>query len=155
MARHAHIGTRCVILGVLGCLALGGCKSGISDKDIRYVTIGDVRTLMERQKASPDDSVVLLLDPRPPRKFAEGHLPGAENLQTPAISRNGRIDPKISATERVIVYGDDQGSPAAKAMTKRLLEIGYTRVRMFAGGMQAWREAGYEVVTETDELAVP
>jgi rhodanese-related sulfurtransferase len=47
----------------------------------------------------------------------------------------------------IIVYSEDSNSPKAKAMTKRLGEMGYRRVTMLRGGLAAWKQSGRAVDT--------
>lgn len=57
-----------------------------------------------------------------------------------------------SPTEKleVIVYCDCPNDVSAAAVSKRLLQKGYARVRPFAGGIEAWQAAGYELEVLVD-----
>lgn len=117
----------------------------MSEATIAFVGLDEVRELQGKDATEP--RTLLLIDPRPSRRYAEAHLPGAASIQLPETPALGGRDPRIQGHSHVIVYGDNPASPTARAMTKRLLAIGYTGVRMFAGGLEAWRAADLPVET--------
>jgi rhodanese-related sulfurtransferase len=132
-------------------VAGGGCGKGVSEKTIAYASLDEVRELQGEDESDP--RTLLLIDPRPLRRYAEGHIPGAMTLQLPEVPAYGGRDPRLQGHDHLIVYGEDPASPTARAMTKRLLAIGYEGVRLFAGGMEAWIEADLPV--ETSEMPAP
>lgn len=126
-------------------LAQTGCQTRITDADIRNVEITEVRALALRQERAPGEPIVALIDARSSARFADGHIPGARNLHLPDLPARGRKDPQLDRYKHIIVYGENPATPSALGMTKRLMTFGYGGVRMFAGGMSAWREAGYPI----------
>lgn len=120
-----------------------GCETKITDSDIRFVKVAEVRDLTSRQARAPDSRLVALIDPRAAATFKSGHLPGARNLKLPQVPERSSPDPELASFKHLIVYGDNPGSVAARAMTKRMMAVGYKGVRLFAGGVEEWREAGY------------
>jgi rhodanese-related sulfurtransferase len=129
------------ILAVIAALA--GCENTTRDTDIRPVRLSELRTLLDRERAG-DRNVILLIDPRPEKRFAEGHIPGARNIRLPQIDPKRDRDPFIESHEQIVVYGDDPASASARGMVKRLLASGYKRVRLYAGGLGEWVSRGYE-----------
>jgi 3-mercaptopyruvate sulfurtransferase SseA len=125
-------------------VATGGC-SEISDADIKQVKISEVRTLTLRQAEKPESRLVVFIDPRAKARYDIAHLPGARNLKLPQVAEKSGIDPAIAAYDHIIVYGTDPGNAAASAMTKRMMSVGYDHVRLFAGGITEWVQAGYAV----------
>lgn len=124
-------------VGVLyGC---GGPQ--ITEKDIKSVSAAEVRSLRSDPK-----NKVLLVDPRSERAFAEGHIPGAQNITLDAVDlRTQRIDPRLVGYNQIIVYGNDPGDGPARAMTKRLLAVSSTDTRMFVGGLSEWARLGWPI----------
>jgi 3-mercaptopyruvate sulfurtransferase SseA len=116
--------------------SLGGCDRKVKDTDIKIVSVSEVKLMVDRGQRNPSE--VLLVDPRPAKYYDEGHLPGARNIQLPQIDPKDDMDPGISRHNAIVVYGDNPGSAVARAMTKRLLAVGYDGVRFFAGGVQEW-----------------
>lgn len=131
-----------VFLGAV-CIGggLGGCSKQITDKDIKSISLTEVRALME----SGRPGAVLLIDPRSEAAFAQGHLPGARNIQLDEVRADRGTDPTLERYGALVVYGDDPGTGSAVAMTKRLMMTGYKGVRWFAGGLSEWRRAGLKV----------
>ena len=90
--------------------------------------------------AGPSASM-LLVDPRPAQRFAEGHLPGARNITLADVSTNARPTELASADKRV-VYANDPGAPTGIGMAKRLVQLGYGDVYLLEGGLLGWKLAG-------------
>lgn len=131
------------MLAAASVLVLAGCNGGVTDADIKRISLGEVRDLVDKSEGRGD--LLLLVDPRPASAFAAGHLPGARNLPLPPAEADRGRDPTIARYQNIVVYGDDPGSPIAKAMTKRLMHLGYQGVRFFAGGLAEWSERGHPV----------
>jgi 3-mercaptopyruvate sulfurtransferase SseA len=142
---------------LVACLpGLCGCETSTSDKDIAkesvLVSLADVRQLMNEAE-SGEDRPMMLIDPRAPKFFAEGHLPGATNLRLPEVREDAARDPAIEQYGRLVVYGDNPGSPVARAMFKRLLAVGYSGVRFYPGGVDEWLRSGYPLETSEPPVA--
>ncbi len=125
------------------CLAFaGGCES-VSDKDIKNVSALEVRRMFENSKKKSDE--VVFLDPRSPAEFAGGHIPGARNLRLIDVPPDAVVDKGLDRFDNIVVYGANPASAPAKAMTKRLLAVGYGDVRFMVGGLEEWVEIGGEL----------
>lgn len=136
-----------LILGfsLVACVLLtGGCEPAVSDRDVVLISLPEVRELLARQDAG-DDRAVLLIDPRAPKYFDAGHLPGAINLRLHQAREDAPRDPALAGRSRLVVYGRNPGSAVAKAMFKRMLAIGYSGLRFYPGGVEEWVERGYEL----------
>lgn len=125
----------------LGLLA--GCESDPSDKDIEYISLGELRTLLEGKDASK----TLLVDPRAPQDYDAGHIPGAQNygINSERAKTGGGLNPVFKGYKHLIVYGDNPSPGPAQAMAKRLMYMKADNVRVFGGGMMEWRRAGLSV----------
>jgi rhodanese-related sulfurtransferase len=101
---------------------------------IKNVSIGDLKKMIDTKEN------VIILDVRDKNELEDGKIPGAVN-----ISR-GMLEFKVGMqipdrTTRIIVYcGLDLRSPLA---TKTLNDMGYVNAVNLAGGLKAWKEAGY------------
>ena len=141
------------------CLAVaaGGCRTKVTDSDIRFAELSEVRALTLQQERDPAKRIVAMIDARSSARFDDGHVPGARNLRLPELPRRGRKDPELDRYRHVIVYGENPSTPSARGMTKRLMVFGYDGVRLFAGGMSEWRQAGYPVasVDDSEQEVVP
>jgi len=86
----------------------------------------------------------VLLDVLPPEVFREGRLPGSVNACVYEVTFLDQAralvpDPRTP----VVVYCAGESSRASEDAAERLSAAGYGEVHRFAGGREAWREAGY------------
>ena len=107
------------------------------------VDLGELTALMDSAAEHP--SKLVIVDPRPESDYAAGHIPGAVNLRLPDVGEDMRRPPVLAGRKTIVVYGEDPGSAVAKGMAKKLISLRYKGVRMFAGGIKAWRGAGLGV----------
>ena len=101
---------------------------------IKEVSIDDVKKMIDTKEN------VIILDVTDKHEFEGGHLPGAIN-----ISR-GTLEFKVALiipdkNSKIVVYcGLDLRGPLA---AKTLNDLGYTNAVNMAGGLKAWKAAGY------------
>jgi len=96
--------------------------------------------LSARVAGRPNDLVIL--DVREADAFAKGHVPGARLL--PRGQLELRINEELpDPTLRIVTYCEFGKISTLAAATLR--ELGYTRASALDGGMQAWRDGGYEL----------
>jgi rhodanese-related sulfurtransferase len=84
---------------------------------------------------------VRLLEILPRESFDAGHLPGAENLPL------GGLDQTVRALvpdrdQLIVLYCSGPTCNNSHLAARRLTELGYRNVRVFAGGKATWRDAG-------------
>lgn len=90
---------------------------------------------------SPDTAII---DVRTPAEFAEGHLPGAVNIDVQSPDFAGQVaglDPSIPYA--VYCRSGNRSQVAIDVMAQN----GLTNVYHLGGGIGAWQQAGGEVVT--------
>ena len=96
----------------------------------------------------------VLLDLRPPKPFAAGHIPGALNLQFNRADLVDRAELLLPRTQRLLVHAEPE--PIARVAAALLRDGGYPVEGHLTGGLAAWRAAGYEVrvlpLLSVDEL---
>jgi rhodanese-related sulfurtransferase len=85
-----------------------------------------------------------VLDVRTPAEFAAGHLPGAVNVDVSSRDFLARVD-QLDRAGTYAVYCRS-GSRSAAAL-QLMSQAGFTSAFDLAGGLQAWQDAGGEVVT--------
>ena len=85
---------------------------------------------------------VVIVDALAPMVYAHSHLPSAINLPLRAIDPEtiGRKLPDRDA--EIIVYCTNPACDDSTRTAARLIELGYTNVRHYAGGKDEWRERG-------------
>ena len=73
--------------------------------------------------------------------FCNGHIPGAVNIPTHRVTElAATLLPDRAAP--IVVYGANQDSGAGDAVARQLAAMGYSRVLRYAGGKEAWLQAG-------------
>jgi rhodanese-related sulfurtransferase len=111
---------------------------------ILTITPPDIRcALLLRQE-------IALLDVRHEAAFATGHPLFAANMAADRISIEAAI--RLPRKDVPIVLYDD-GEGLVPAAGDLLVALGYTNVRALEGGLQAWRDAGYEVFQDVNSYA--
>lgn len=98
----------------------------------------DVETVYDALVTGEDLTVV---DVREPPEYDEAHIPQAKHLQRGVLEHQAAEEfPNKDA--RIVVHcaAGGRGSLAAKS----LKEMGYTNVANMEGGVNAWREKGYD-----------
>jgi rhodanese-related sulfurtransferase len=136
--------TRCTLLILCSAVCcLSGCTVGLNDNYIVFVGGSEVRALMDEAAKPGRAERLALVDPRSAEEFAAGHLPGAIHLEP--IQHGQKPPRRIRDARNVIVYGVDPGDALARGMTKRLMESGVERARLYAGGLREWASAGQPI----------
>lgn len=102
---------------------------------VRELTIDDLR-----QKQEAGDSFHLL-DVREDHEWEKGRLPGSCHLGRGIIERDIESMVPDQGAEIVLYCGGGYRSALA---ADNLQRMGYRNVLSMAGGIRAWREAGYE-----------
>jgi rhodanese-related sulfurtransferase len=86
-------------------------------------------------------SPLVLVDALAPMSYAHSHLPGAINLIPERVDDEAaRRIPDLDAN--VVVYCANAECESSVEVAERLVALGYTNVRHYAGGKAEWTEAG-------------
>lgn len=124
-------------------LATAGCSGRLSDAHIVY--LDDARfqqAVLDRAEGT------LLIDARSPDAFAAGTIPGAVNVQLRDVPVE-EVRRRFAGYSRIIVFGQNPGSPRAAALSKRLL-AGRVSVETYLPGYERWRELRSEGAAQTE-----
>src|SRR5882757_8949956 len=93
---------------------------------------------------------IALLDLRHEVEFATGHPLFAANMAAGRIGLEAELRlPRKDVP--VVIYDAGEGLVAQAA--ERLGALGYGNVRQLDGGLQAWRDAGYELFRDVNSYA--
>jgi len=91
----------------------------------------------------------VFVDARPASQFEAGHIPGARSL--PVYQTDDYLLSFLSAVRPdipVIIYCSSITCEDSRILAEELSAMGYSDIRIFAGGMAAWLEKGYAVAAE-------
>ena len=156
-AVHSAAGTvaRALVLG-LASLALGAAVNLARPRPLPWVE--DWSRRIEKQALALglraadaaqvreliDEGGFFLFDARPEAQYRAGHLPGALPLPSEAFAERvvdylGMLAPE----QEILVYCSGWVCDESLNVCRGLLELGSTNLVLFAGGVEAWTEAGY------------
>ncbi len=91
-----------------------------------------------------------LLDVRHEAEFATGHPLFAANMAYDRIALEAA--PRLPRKDVPIVLYDD-GEGHVQAAAEAFASLGYGNIRSLAGGLKAWRDAGYELFIDVNSYA--
>jgi rhodanese-related sulfurtransferase len=97
-----------------------------------------------------DGKSALILDARPSSFFENGHVPGALNLARDDFANDYRRlnDVLQPAHDKpVIVYCSGGDCHDSRMVANALVSLGFSNVRVFTGGWEAWSAAGLPAST--------
>ena len=105
---------------------------------IARIGVADLRALMDGGKRP------VVVDVRSPgaRDLDPRFIPGA--LAMGAAEVDGRLG-ELPADREIVFYCTCPNEASAAQVAKKLIGLGYTRVRPLHGGLDAWIAAGYEI----------
>lgn len=110
----------------------------MSASRLTQVHMLDAQTLNQRL----DQQSVILIDVREPGEFAEEHIPGA------ALVPLSQFDPhKISQSDDTQLVLYCRSGNRSQIAARKLCEAGFKSVSQLAGGIAAWKAAGYSTIT--------
>lgn len=143
-----------------------GCNS---DKQDRVVVLSESPLIESHElKAQLGKPGLKVIDVRHADAFQQGHVPGAlqvsredmeytsdtlPGMRATAIQMAQLLSRKgIEAGNWLVLY-DDRGNTEAARLWCILKGYGMNRIKLLNGGLKAWQEEGYEIVSATQEPA--
>ena len=111
---------------------------------ISSVTPSEVRTALLLRRE------IALLDVRHEAQFATGHPLFAANMAAGRVALEAAV--RLPRKDVPIVLYDD-GEGLVAVASERLAALGYGNIRQLAGGLQGWKQAGYEVLEDVNSYA--
>ena len=73
-------------------------------------------------------------------------IPGSRRVALDTIEREISETP-LSKGEEIIVYCGGPTCPQSLQAAQKLMDLGYTKVRAYEGGLEEWKNAGNEIET--------
>jgi rhodanese-related sulfurtransferase len=102
-------------------------------------------------RSAVENKTVLIFDARPSAFFLRGHVPGALNLARDNFAQDyRRLSGVLKGADDkpIIVYCSGGACHDSRLVANALLSLGFTNVRVFTGGWEAWSAAGLPVSRE-------
>jgi rhodanese-related sulfurtransferase len=110
------------------------------------------RSEMEQHSISPQDlhallasnQDVLLFDVRLPLDLLTDSeiIPGAQRLAPSEVRENPSLIPKEKES---VIYCTCPGEETSRTILRRVLAMGFNRVKLLKGGLEAWKSSGFAV----------
>jgi membrane protein DedA with SNARE-associated domain/rhodanese-related sulfurtransferase len=100
------------------------------------ISVDDLYELMEQGKQP------VIFDTRAPELVEDGWIPGARFLP---LAKLEECNLDIANDDFVVLYCSCPNEVTAAKIAKALIDKGYINVRPLAGGIDAWKAAGYEI----------
>jgi rhodanese-related sulfurtransferase len=105
------------------------------------VSLPQAHALFEQKEA-------LFVDARPEEEYVELHIPGAINLPPDRLEKLSAPPLEGVPKERlIIIYCGQANCDAALRVAEKLQSLGFTQVRAYLEGFNAWDQAGYPADT--------
>ena len=94
----------------------------------------------------------LLIHTLPGDHYQKQHLPGAKHACVYEVTFPSQMEDLVADRgQTIVLYGSSSASRDAATAAEKLIRLGYRDVYVLAGGLKAWREAGYRLEGEEPE----
>ncbi|MFI5339494.1 MAG: rhodanese-like domain-containing protein [Candidatus Methylomirabilales bacterium] len=134
--------------GIIACMtalvmSLGATVPLIAGTRFTEVTVDQARELIQKHAGNAE---FVILDVRTPEEFAEGHLPGAVNvnLMAPDFERGLGV---LDRGKTYLVYCRT-GNRSAKAV-QAMQRLGFRSVHHMFEGIVGWQKKGFPLSTSS------
>lgn len=99
-----------------------------------------MKTFIPEEAKQAIEQGALVIDVRTPDEFADGHIPGAQNINSssPLFTEHLRALDK----EATYVVNCQSGGRSSRAVSL-MDELGFKNAHNLTGGIIAWRKAGF------------
>lgn len=119
-------------------------KPPVQVSDDMLFNTADVEKLVAQ---GPEKGKYVLFDSRPLIRFQQGYIPTAINLPFPAFDKMAeKLLPKDKST-LVVFYCQGVTCNLSPGSAAKAVKLGYTNVKVYKGGIPAWQEKNYGLLT--------
>lgn len=139
MKRRNGLAAMAVIVAMMLSVGVGAADKARVPESLPGATLVDAKWVKSALDAREP---LLVLDARIAGEFAEGHLPGAVNLDEKAGVTLQSTLPKDKSSP-VLFYCNGPKCLKSFESAKKTLELGYGKVYWFRGGIPEWTSHGY------------
>ena len=122
---------------IAGTLFLGSCASNSSSSEGKEAKIEEVTSTLDNvNEINFKNKKNVLLDVRTPEEFAEGHVPGAVNIDVKNPNFEEEIQ-KLDTKKNYFIYC--KSGVRAKLATEKMQEKGLKNAKNFKDGMSTYK----------------
>jgi rhodanese-related sulfurtransferase len=106
---------------------------------MKTITLEDIKVILDK------DEDFVLLNALDKTDFDKGYIPGSINVPIDDIFE-GEIKDRIrDKRKKIVVYCSGADSHIAKIAAQKLENLGFVNVFVFEGGIDDWKDAGFEL----------
>ena len=99
-------------------------------------------TAEELRHKVDDGGTFVLVDALAPMIYAHSHLPGAINFPSADVNPDRVLRRIPDRDTEIVVYCSSDECDDSLITATKLVELGYTNVKHYAGGKNEWRDLG-------------
>ncbi|WP_320035877.1 rhodanese-like domain-containing protein [Halarcobacter sp.] len=104
-------------------------------------------------KAAQANNSAVLIDARPYAKYLQETIPGAISIPDTKVEElKGRFP--VNHIEKVITFCGGYKCVKSHVVAKKLISMGYSNVKVFAGGVPEWKKAGLATTKSASKVKV-
>ncbi|BAQ35110.1 rhodanese-like domain-containing protein [Dehalococcoides sp. THU3] len=129
-----------VCTGILTGCATGSPVDDVNLPAVQNISVAEAKALIDQNSGSAD---FVILDVRTPSEYAQGHIPGAVNLDYYASFENSLFLLDKNKTYLVYCRSGNRSISAAQLM----LENSFTSIYNMQGGINVWISGGLQLET--------
>lgn len=127
---------------VLGSIATAtACQCEVLAAAPADIALADLKSAIAAKQ-------VVLIDANGSKSFAVGHLPGAIDFEASKADLAKVLPADKGAL--IVAYCGGPKCSAWKDAASAVVELGYTQVKHFSGGLKGWQEGGEKLVSTTN-----
>ncbi len=126
----------------------GNSGNGTSGKKVErgFISREDLVTILDRRSSGDHDGEeVLLAEVLGEVYFRAGHIPGAINMPLDRVVAIAKANTS-SKVHPIVLYCASEECQNSHVAARTLRQLGYSNVRVFAGGKADWKAAGLPLV---------
>lgn len=103
-------------------------------------------------KAAQANNSAVLIDARPYAKYLQETIPGAISIPDTQVDElKGRFP--VNHMEKVITFCGGYKCVKSHIVAKKLISMGYSNVKVFAGGVPEWKKAGLATTKSASKVS--
>jgi rhodanese-related sulfurtransferase len=133
-----------IALAVLTATVVRAENLGILQATLAEANQKTAEVSTEQLRRILGDGSALVLDTRTRAEFDAGHIPGARNLDAPAVEQVATVERLVGGNKSaaLVLYCNGPFCQASRRLADQLAAAGFTNVRRYQLGIPIWRALG-------------
>lgn len=110
------------------------------EQQVRHITAEEIRRMQAQ------DTPFILIDARGDKYFDGTIIEGAINLPTDKMTEEGLAKLVAHKNDLIVFYCTNIDCPASRKSAYKAIDMGYTNVAKYAGGIEEWVSKDYPAI---------